>query len=307
MAAHQTTPCFGSSVRLLAYHFYQGQDLVGGISRDIAIRVMALPGLAFWVVELLLSLIGCPQRSSVATAHLVSAAIESYTTPKTNLFWATNHLQQHQQQRDAAARWPPAGLWEVGRGNDRAPNVQRAAQRRPLVANHQATGSEQSYLEATRVGEDSNWGYRRRCLYMLTWIQFHDLAFWTVGQIDAALTAFLDELFACGDHVSEAQKCIAGFVFFFPNVAGKSGDLLIRTKRALKSWSQKDKPRAKTPLLWEGACAIAVVLSSWGFVDLAVWVLAMYDTFARPTEGLLCRLADVVMPSWPNFPSAGVN
>lgn len=219
-------------------------------------------------------------------------------TSPSNAHWAEGFIQE-------ADRCPPAGLNEVGRGNDRPANVERSLTRRPLVEDHRQSGSSQGYLESTGIQLETREGYRGRALDMLRWIEFHRFAFWTIKQIDAAISSFFDELFAAGDHVSEGQKCLAAFIFFFPSVAGKSGVLLLRSKRALKSWSLRDRPRTKTPLLWEGVCGIAVVLSSWGFIDVAIWVLMIFDLFSRPTEGLLDRLCDVVMPS-SMFPTAGV-
>lgn len=208
---------------------------------------------------------------------------------------------------EVVRRWPPSGVYTPQHPGNMNPRArQRASERRELVEQHRARGEMQSYLESTRVSETTREDYRWRALLILIWIQFHRLAFDGFPNIDVSILAWLDAGFACGDHVSEANKTVAALIFFFPSVMGKSGSKLVRSMAAIKSWSLKDKSSSKSPLLWEGACAVAVVLSSGGYPDVSIIFLIMFDILGRPTETILLRLLDVVRPQLPNFRTCGV-
>ena len=100
---------------------------------------------------------------------------------------------------------------------------------------HHKAGFTNSFLEWTAVLFGGKLEYEA-CVYgLLDYAQGESLPFFTVENIDDALTSYYDELFASGDHVSLGRKTMAAWADYFPQF-GKNGPYrLPRAARALKS------------------------------------------------------------------------
>jgi hypothetical protein len=176
-----------------------------------------------------------------------------------------------------------------------------AARRAHEVEEHYHLGLEWGFLESTRVKTPTTTLYDSRVWEFLQFVQVRQLAFKDVTDIDAAFSRYFDSLYACGDHHSIGRGTLAGFLHFYTEFGRDYERAFVRAKNALTSWEKKEPALSKSPLLWEGACAIACILSSEGHEDMAIYVLVQFDTFARPTELLWLRLSACI----PSVPHAG--
>ena len=110
--------------------------------------------------------------------------------------------------------------------------------------------------------------------------------------VDALLADYLDTLFLQGKSASEGEKAVAALEFLHIGAKNK----VPRSRRALKGWRKEVPPGSRLPLPKLAMYGIAMLLYYRGRRLMALKVVADYDMYLRPGEGMELRAHNVIPP-----------
>ena len=116
----------------------------------------------------------------------------------------------------------------------------------------------------------------------------------TRAQLDRAVLAMLHEMFKEGELSSESQKLVSVVKKFRPEL--RRAGSLPRSLTAIRGFRRIAPPATRQPLPWECACLIAEMLVHDEQWLTAVATLLCFCLYARPSEVLRIRGAQLVPP-----------
>ena len=116
----------------------------------------------------------------------------------------------------------------------------------------------------------------------------------TRAQLDRAVLAMLHEMFKEGELSSESQKLVSVVKKFRPEL--RQAGSLPRSLTAIRGFRRIAPPATRQPLPWECACLIAETLVHDEQWLTAVATLLCFCLYARPSEVLRIRGAQLVPP-----------
>lgn len=203
--------------------------------------------------------------------------------------------------------WPAAGLNIAGRPGHppTMDQTRRAARRQRNAAERETSYPLMTFLETTRVRQGTSNMYEERVLDFLYFVKEKDLSFASDAAIDQSFAKYFNAAYLGGNHVTLGRQTLAGFLHLFPSYGRHGPSNLPRTHRALRAWERDDRSTSEIPLLWEMDCAMALVCGAEGEYGVGVYILVLFDTYARPMEMLRLRIRDVVFPN-SKYPFAAV-
>ena len=111
---------------------------------------------------------------------------------------------------------------------------------------------------------------------------------------DAAIVAAFHEMFRTGELSSESQKLVSVLKKFIP--ALRRGGLLPRTTTAIRGFRRLAPSATRQPLPWEACCVVVTQLCQDGHTLVAIRTRLMFCLYARPSEVLRIRGAQLLAP-----------
>ena len=151
-----------------------------------------------------------------------------------------------------------------------------------------------SFLERQSVAPGTLAVYQQVYQEFLGHCRRSRLATRTASQADRAVVHRLHQMFAEGELSAESQKLVSVVKKFRPELR-RTGSLP-RSLTAIRGFRRLCPPATRQPLPWECACRVAEVLVEDGQWLTAVATLLCFALYARPSELLRLRGAQLIAP-----------
>ena len=177
----------------------------------------------------------------------------------------------------------------------------RTRRRRKVITTMLADGDvvpNMTYLEQVAVTVKTSRRYRKAIKDFLRWASHIPKGLLAEeSELDAALVAYMDELFLGGLQPDLGEVLLAGVLWKMPEFGRYGQRKLARSWRALKGWRKKCPARSRRPhalALWSAL--------AWEMCRMGAWIMAVYlvftlSTYMRPSEPLLILCQDLVPPT----------
>ena len=155
-----------------------------------------------------------------------------------------------------------------------------------------------TYLEQVTVTVKTARRYRKAIKSFLQWASHIRRGLLAEdSELDAALVAYMDELFLQGHQPDYGETLMAAVLWKMPEFGRHGQKKLARSWRALKGWRKKCPARTRRPhalALW---WALAWEMCRQGAWNMAVYLVFTLSTYMRPSEPLLIQCQDLVPPT----------
>ena len=103
-------------------------------------------------------------------------------------------------------------------------------------------------------------------------------------EMDSELTAYFEESFLCGEMPNHGEIVMAGVMHFDPHFSRMGPGKLPRAWRALRGWQRRAPGRTRRPLPWPVWAGVVNCFAARGSLQMGLFVLMAFTTYARPIE-----------------------
>ena len=152
-----------------------------------------------------------------------------------------------------------------------------------------------TFLELHSVSAPSRRRYQLEFVQFLRWSSLHGHRTTTVGQLDVALTAYLNELYFRGYIGSDATKLIAAVAFMRPDLQ-RGSHQLPRASQAARGFVRLSPAHSRLPTPWALICLVMEQLARSRQLHEAFACLLQFALFLRPSEVLGIRVRNAIQP-----------
>ena len=157
--------------------------------------------------------------------------------------------------------------------------------------------AELTFLEKKAVTDRVRKYYSNELEQFFAYATQNNLPLRAPTQVDAALSAYCNQCFFRGEESSRGEKLLAAVMHFFPEYGRLGGAKIPRAWRCVKGWRRLSPARSRQALPLAVWCAFAWHLCCQGHPLMAVFLLLLVSTYARPNELLRVAKGCVVAPA----------
>ena len=140
--------------------------------------------------------------------------------------------------------------------------------------------------------------YSKRPRLFWDWCRTSKLRTESTTDLESALLEYFDSLYLDGADAPDGSKLLAAIAALSPHL-GLGKLEMPRVSRALKGWRRLSPGGTRWPLPQLLVAAVAGEMISRGLKYLALFVLTLFSTYARPGEVRALRCVDVIAPRGP--------
>ena len=101
---------------------------------------------------------------------------------------------------------------------------------------------------------------------------------------DDIMVAHMTELFAQGSRPNDGETLMAALAWRYPALGRPLRLVFPRATRAVKGWARHEPALSKAPLPWTVVAAMASHLVHNGHKRIALLILMLFETYARPSS-----------------------
>ena len=116
----------------------------------------------------------------------------------------------------------------------------------------------------------------------LPWCQLRACNWQSVEELDGVLVTFFDEAFFRGRSVAVGERLLAAIPYYDPKFTRLGPFTLVRSWRAIRSWSKLASPFQRPPFPFVALAAVRGWLLRRNKVISALALLVLFRTYLRP-------------------------
>ena len=132
----------------------------------------------------------------------------------------------------------------------------------------------------------------------LNWLGFVSIPIWHAQLLDATMAEYFEALYDAGGSRTQATRLPCALMWARPSIPGPARRSFPSASAALAGWAKLQPPMSRPPLPRAVALGIALDLARRERCGMALAVLLMFETYARPGE-ILALVKESVVPGLP--------